>query len=367
MVKVLLGSKIDRDRFIAAGYEAIAHVPHVFDSNGSYCREINHFLRERALGDWTPQTLAKGPSKKRHLRGGIDTYAYDLANFQGWIEKKKLTLNKCTYHKILEYQGEQASGFYSSNNKKLGNATANRRADIADQLFCWGRDRGHWAYTRNTLISKKSIKSPTSARHAEVEYFVRPERLPEPSEGSALRLGDLPTPAELDAWLKTIRERRGEAKWQVVRFLLGAGLRSMEFEALLARQIPRQLEIDKWRAGHQSCVAIDLVVTKGGKPRRIHPPIAVVQRLRTFLDSNKRGTHELRWKKYFKIPEQKIADVPCFLSDRPDNIGRPIRKHTIYRLMKQIPIMRQLPGGKTCELEGMSPHKLRHIFACCYL
>jgi hypothetical protein len=44
----------DPQRLTERGYESVAHVPVIFDSQGRYCREHNRYLRERARLEWHP-------------------------------------------------------------------------------------------------------------------------------------------------------------------------------------------------------------------------------------------------------------------------------------------------------------------------
>jgi hypothetical protein len=41
------------------GFETVAHVPVLFDSNSRYCREFNRYLRERATLEWVPKGTKK--------------------------------------------------------------------------------------------------------------------------------------------------------------------------------------------------------------------------------------------------------------------------------------------------------------------
>jgi integrase len=378
-VTVLTTNNIDVELFKAAGLERVSKIPHLFDDDGNHLREPSQFLRELALREWPPKNNAGrtifSPMKRRPSPGSLDTYAYRLANFFDWLKKRKLwklkkdrlCLNNLNYDHILRFQNEQASGKWAQSGRKLNSKTANARADVADWFLCWASDRGLCVFSRRQATSTRLIADASSSVPVKIDVSARPDRLPESDESDDFHLRDMPTPFELNDWLHDVRLRRGEAKWQLIRFLLCTGCRSMEVEALKARQIPSQAEIDKARAGYQESIEIDLVVTKGRKPRTIRPPITAVQRLRSHLDSLKRRTHSHRWNINFKRPSVAASEEPCFLSDRNDHFGRPITKSSIYKVFKQVPLRRKLSTGTYVALNGMSTHKTRHIFACCFL
>lgn len=48
----------DPKRLSDLGFASVAHVPVLFDGKHRYCQIHNRFLRERALGEWSPKAAA---------------------------------------------------------------------------------------------------------------------------------------------------------------------------------------------------------------------------------------------------------------------------------------------------------------------
>jgi hypothetical protein len=88
----------DRAHLTAKGYEAVAHVPVIFDSNGGYLREHNRYLRERAMLKWHPGGGGDVPSERT-----LENIADCLVNFVKWCEARGADWRTIGYDRVLGY------------------------------------------------------------------------------------------------------------------------------------------------------------------------------------------------------------------------------------------------------------------------
>ena len=68
----------DAGALTAAGFEKVAGVPAIFDSEPGYARLPSRFLIDRALGVWDPVSRGAKPNPKRPTRVSMKNYAHWL-------------------------------------------------------------------------------------------------------------------------------------------------------------------------------------------------------------------------------------------------------------------------------------------------
>jgi len=336
----------DPERFESLGYGAFARVPVLFDSAGRYCRAHNRYLRERAELDWHP---AGGGDFLRDRT--LEKIGECLINFICWCEARSVDFRTAAYKQdVLRYQNEQISGKWSEDGGKLEPSTANQRADEATNFLRWAAEKG----LRGPFEIKEFFRTGRStnfaaqrgAHHAPVK--VRAGRAKENPTTKTASLFVLPTADAVAEWLDAVKNRRGYTKYLACRMILDVGARRMEVEGLEVKQWPTAEMIEDARRLAQVYVPMELLETKGGRPRTVRVPLEFAARVRSWIDE-KRPTYAYR---FFKKHKQKTSRL--FLSDHPAADGNPVGAQTVYRCFSEVK-----PHPKY-----WSPHKGRHAFAC---
>jgi integrase len=331
----------DPERLAARGYESVAHVPVIFDSNGRYCREHNRYLRERARLEWHPRGGADMPRGRT-----LSNIAERLLNLILWCEARGIQWPMASYDDVLRYQNEQIAGKWSRAGSRLSPSTANQRADEATNFLRWAAERGLREPFELKLIKRSAHKG---LNHA--PKVVRVGRAKEDTISLDTGSFVLPTPEEIREWLAAVGRKRGRSKKLACKFIMHTGVRRMELEALTVEQWPQAKSILYMRSRGLGFVPMRLVTTKGGRPRTIKVPLDLADEVRKWIDS-KRRTHAYRYFKFHKKETKRL-----FLSDHPAGHGRPISAQTIYRCFSEV----------SPRPRGWSPHKGRHTFACLWI
>ncbi|WP_407116139.1 tyrosine-type recombinase/integrase [Bradyrhizobium sp. LMG 9283] len=331
----------DAERLAARGYESVAHVPVIFDSNGRYCREHNRYLRERARLEWHPGGGADIPRGRT-----LGNIAERLLNFVLWCEARGIKWRAVTYDDVLRYQKEQIGGEWSRTGIELSPSTANQRADEATNFLRWSVDR-----RLRGPFEVKMFRRPGRKRLGCGPRMVRVGRAKEDVISLEKAGFVLPKPEQIREWLEAVGRQRGRAKRLACKFIMDTGARRMEVEALTVEQWPKVSDISYARSHGLASVPMRLVTTKGGRPRTIGVPLKYAHEVRIWIDE-KRKTHAFR---YFKLHRKETNCL--FLSDHPAAHGRPISAQTIYRCFSEV---RPRPPR-------WSPHKGRHTFACFWI
>jgi len=159
----------------------------------------------------------------------------------------------------------------------------------------------------------------------------------------------VPQPAEVRDWLLLVREVRGISKYLASKFILETGTRLEETISLDASQIPSAEAIADLRSRGRTAGYIDLVKTKGGRPRTIQVSLSFLEELRNWIDG-RRLTLLLRYhKRTGKRPSDRL-----FVSDATGFEGIPIARHTLYDVFHEV---RPAPAK-------WHPHFGRHTYAC---
>lgn len=331
----------DPERLAARGYEAVANVPVIFDSNGRYCRMHNRYLRERSRLEWHPGGGADIPRGRT-----LGNIAERLLNFVLWCEAGPVEWRSAIYDDVLRYQKEQISGKWSRTGIGLGPSTANQRADEATAFLRWAAERN-----LRGPFDVKMIAQPRRKGRVRGPKMVRIGRAKEDATSLDNSGFILPKPEEVREWLAAVGLQRGRAKRLACKFIMETGARRMEVEALTVEQWPAVEAISQARNRGLVYVTMRLVTTKGGRPRTIKVPRRFAEEVRRWID-DKRPTHAYRYRKLHQERTDRL-----FLSDHPAAHGRPISAQTIYRCFSEV---KPRPPR-------WSPHKGRHAYACFWI
>src|SRR5665213_1916407 len=329
----------DRDRLAAKGFEAVAHVPVLFGTDGRYLREHNRYLRERARLKWHPDGGSDIPSTRT-----LENIAERLLNFVRWCEVRSEDWRTVSYGRLLDYQTEQIKGRWSSTSSKLLPSTANKRTDDAVNFLRWAAERKLRGEFKIGLFAKGPPRELGIG-----PKLVRPGRAKEDIVSPEQAGFILPRPEEVREWLNAVRSQRGYAKYLACKIIMNTGLRRHEAEALTKDQWPTAVAISIVMRRRLLSVPMRLTVTKGSRPRTIRIPLALAQEVRAWIDG-KRKKYAMR----FAQANGGRRTDRLLLSDDEEACGRPISVQTIYRCFSEVE-----PGP-----EGWSPHKGRHVFAC---
>jgi integrase len=330
----------DRERLAAKGFEAIAHVPVLFGTDGRYLREHNRYLRERARLEWHP-----GLGGDVLLDRSLTNMADKLKNFVMWCAARSIDWRTAAYARVLDYQREQIEGRWSLQGVgKLLPSTANDRADEATNFLRWAADR-----KLRAKFDVKMLPKPGSRDFGMGPSLVRAGRAKEDIVSPQQAGFILPEPEEVREWLVAVRARRGYMKYLACKIVMNTGARRHEVEALTKDQWPTAEAIANVVRRRLLSVPMRITVTKGSRPRTIRVPISLAQEVRQYIDG-KRKTYAMR---FARANHGRRTDR-LLLSDHPEADGNPISAQTIYRCFSEV----------DPHPEGWAPHKGRHVFAC---
>ena len=329
------------------------HVPFLLTADLKYLDEMNQFLRERALGEWTPGAARKSPfARVRALSANtIVAYGRDLENFCTYMEIKEINWKTISYSELLEqYDRDMSTGAWSSTGENLKSSTINRRVDRAVEALQWAADRGHRGpfIVPTETVSRAIVRTRSAkAQSATTEVRVGRRR----ADPRQLRL---PTREEINRWLAEIRVRRGSTRALACEAVIDIGWRLEEVALFQADQLPDPDTISLDRPARMDiCYG-----TKGG---------------RTLNDPEKRGkARTVRFARDFLIKLNnykqlgRVKALKAFTDRHPgermpkqlflDEVtGRPLGRGSIYVAWHRT---------KTLPFPGFSPHTGRHTFAC---
>lgn len=343
------------ERLARLGYETIAHVPVVFDSSWRYFQDLNRYLRERALLEWHP-TKQTNPTMGRLVYPVMRTLvnlANCLKNFVEWLEKRGKDWQTLSYEEVLCYQHEMQTGKWSRLGRPLQPETANARTDAATDFLSWAADRDvRQPFSPPRTRSARFIGSGNASISRRMMAQARAGRARESHTKAIRRLTTIPSAVEIRNWLNTVRTRRGYAKYLTARFILETGVRKEEAAAVTVGQLVSRAELEDLVRRGQFMAPMNLLKTKGMKPRSIQIPLEFASELREWADT-KRLTLSYRYHRRTGTP----GPTRLFLSDSIGYEGIPLSGLTIYDLFAEV----------DQPVPHWSPHKARHTFACFYV
>ncbi|SFL13042.1 Site-specific recombinase XerD [Mesorhizobium albiziae] len=339
----------DPARITALGFEAVAHVPVIFDGRNVYCREHNRYLRERALGEWSPKHQLFCDVEPLAPKSVRNSGNY-LCVFVTWCDENAVDWLTVTYKKgPLNFQKNMTDGIWSPSGRNLGANTANQRADEATNFLIWAAQSGLRAeFTVPYRSSTRRIATDDLSSSGVATYRTRVGRAKSSLTSSVATAAILPKAAEIGEWLQDVKARLGLAKYLACRFPLETGARLEETVALNEHQIPTKEELKQLASVGHTTAAVNLIVTKGMRPRTIAVSIQYLLDLRRWLDGKWLRSRFLFTKRTGLRPSNRV-----FLSDSRDHEGTPISPQTLYRCFK----LRPHPIK-------WHPHFARHAFAC---
>lgn len=343
----------DAEQLCRFGFESVANVPVLFDGSGQYCREHNRYLRERAMGEAGLGRPAPWDEENIPLAKTVENIARHLCVYLDWCDHRSVDWRNVDYKNgILRFQNDMALGRWSLSGKNIAPRTANQRADEATAFLAWAADRG----LRPALeVKYKVVKRPLGTKLPGLGVALvrsRQGRRPESDSEDVGKVSFLPQPKQVTTWLHAVRKKKGYAKYLASRFVLEAGTRLFETIAIEEHQIPTKVTLDELTSAGQVSAPVNLVVTKGGKPRTISVAIAFLMEIRKWLDGRWLTLRYLWHRRTKRPPSSRV-----FLSDARDHEGTPISGARLYDCFHTV---EPRPAK-------WHTHFGRHTYACFYV
>lgn len=194
-----------------AGFGAYADVPVMFTGAHRYLRELNRYLRERAVMDWHPSQILGEPNvlfgsrAKQPCSSSLKTMSARLDNFFEWTEWAGLDWKTLDYG----YQADMLTGRWSVSGEALKPSTVNQRVSDACNFLRWAAFRG-----LRSPFNMKLVCMPSAPQH--FRRTAGHPKGPVMSRVGSVRAdpGDLrlPTAHEIATWLKAVESRFGFVK-----------------------------------------------------------------------------------------------------------------------------------------------------------
>jgi integrase len=333
------------------GFGPVAEVPVLFGRDNKLCRIESRYLRDRARGLWSractadhiARVNAPAPKSVRH-------FAHALSVFLTWCDARGKHWLGINYDDVLLFQREMIFGIWSPSQKRLSPKTANFRADEATSFLLWAAaHRLREPFDVYYVTARRPLHTGRSSVVQTIRSVTRGGRAKTSRSAPVGTVSLLPSPEVIIDWLSAVREQRGEGKYFAAKFILETGTRLFETVAITNEQIPSAEKIAELRREGANTGAVEIYVTKGGRPRTILVPLAFLEELRRWIDG-RRLRLLFRWSKRTRgrSPEQ------LFVSDAPGHEGTPISASTLYLVFKKV---RPRPAK-------WHPHFARHVYAC---
>lgn len=356
------------DGEFAKRYPALADFPFILDSRPGYHRLGNHYLIHRGLGLWAPTWRGVG---RIPTPASLDNFADWLVNFLEWADLRGVDVRTCNYttHIWGRYQKEMLDGLWSRNGERLSAATVNARVLQACDYLQWLVHRGERGafevpYTETTVTFGSAF---SSVGHRSKKVRVRQGKVRVTAK--ALHM---PTKAEVNKWLQSIRDRSGDTIALMCRTVLRTAMRRAEVVGLRRDALPKRRE--DWHISNPLAPPKEQLVhiklrfgTKGpsygkdhgdkiGPDRDILIPLDLALEWHDYRRTTRNRAFATRMKGITGATRADHANaaVHLFLSEKD---GMRFTGPDLYNAWT----------GVEFPVPGWSPHKGRHWWACAVL
>lgn len=357
-------------RMHALGYPKLAYVPFLVSDDGSYPKEANRYLRERACLEWRPK-FGFGDERFRfntiQTVSSLEGMARRIMEFLLWCDKAKLPggWREVDYQNDLvgKWQSGMLDGSASRSKTRISNDTVNSRISEACYFLTWAAERGY-RHEFEVVVSCKGARKPSLVRK-KVYASSRLGALPQ-----VRGLLSLPTKEALFNWHERLKKRHGAVIGMFAEFLMKTGVRISEGTEFRVSDLPeKKYGSDKssWRedwivAGEIPCT-ISMGI-KGAKisrgsqesvrPRQIYIPIELADRLEHYKREG-RLTLIMRWVSSGRDRAERERRKEFAKNEKfwIGKRGRPLTAGWV----------RQAWASIKCGPWKWSPHRARHEFA----
>ncbi|MCO5083817.1 MAG: site-specific integrase [Rhizobiaceae bacterium] len=336
----------NENKLQSLGFYDVSTVPVLFDKNGRYCRELNRYLRSRALSEVfsDPDDLyaADYPCGTT-----LDNIGRQLSIFSDWCLDHRLEWKTLNYKGVLRFQNDMALGRWSPSGRPLEADTANQRADEVTRFLTWAGKVG----LRAPLDVKYKVRG-RGAAHGGVSDDVMLSRIGRRKTSYSrdiIAITHLPQPKTVAGWLKQVRLKKGYGKYLACRFVLECGTRLAETVAMTEDQIPALHTLDALARAGQLMAPVNLTKTKGSRPRTIQAAIPFLLEIRRWIDGPRMRLRYLYHTRTREAPSDKL-----FLSTARDHEGIPVSEARLYDCFHKV----------EPRPEHWTTHHGRHTYAC---
>lgn len=222
-----------------AGFEKVAHVPAIFDSEPGYARLPSQFLIERALGVWDPMWRGSMPNPRLPSRISLRNFAYRLSNVLEWSEVRGIDLMTADYTTVLigRYQEEMLRGIWSSRGKSLGADTINAYVQTALDFQMWCADKGHREFFLVPTVTRTYLAASYNNSKSHETKTVESRRGKVRVNKRTLAF---PSNNEIKAWRQRIYDEPvvGGTEGLMVDHILNTGIRRAELSCWRVDSLP---------------------------------------------------------------------------------------------------------------------------------
>lgn len=362
-------------KFLAeAGFEKVAHLPFIFDSEPGYARLPNQFLIDRGLGYWDPKWRGSKRNPQPPTRVSMRNFAHWFANALEWAEGRGVDLMNADYISVLieRYQQEMLLGIWSANNTPLAPETVNARVQIALEYQMWAADKG----LREQFVIPTITRTYVSGSYANSKsHEVKSVESRKGKVKVNKRTLSFPSRQEIEAWRRRVHERPmyGKTEGLIADLILNTAIRREEAACWRMDTLP--VNPKEWQIANpgeakefQNVLVTLKYGTKGkqygidkygdklGPEGTIHMPLWLARRIHDYRNNERLLALKplLRQGKTANA-QQRILDQTVHLFLNPDT-GKRYTGDQIYAFWTNV-------EGP----EHWSPHMGRDWWACCYL
>lgn len=341
----------DGGRLQDLGFVALVDVPWLFDDDQKLLREHSRYLRDRAMGRWSPRsTFERALTVRVPSPRTVKQAAESLSVFVDWCGRKAKDWREMSYDDVLIFQDDMVKGNGTGSGRALSPVTANMRASEATAFLEWaGRHTLRPFFSVPRVESRHHFSTGLSARPGLALSLTRKGRAKVSSAPSIASISLLPPLQEIVDWLKLVKLRRGTCKYLMAKFILETGTRRDETVSITVDMIPSMQHLDLLAGRGARVGYIRLTKTKGLVEREIAVALPFLRELRDWIDT-KRLTMQLRWNRRTGLPSSNLL----FISDSRGHEGRPVSAATLFKVFK---------GVKPRPIKW-HPHFGRHAYAC---
>jgi len=352
----------DPDFVETSGYASVAHVPFLIGSDGTYLREPNRYLRERALLEWMPASDERNKfSLPYPTVTTLKNIGDKLKNFLEWCQFRNLDWRdiKYTEHLILGYQRDMDKGKWSVSRTALSPRTINQRVSEATTYLRWAAERGErpplYIPARDT---KRKISSATQTSSRRFTSRTRGGKAPE-----RITPLHLPTPEQVGKWLSAVYSQRGYVKGLCCELIVSTAIRLRECIEWRTDTLPEnpadwhviddnvQVTIKYGTKGHKA--SPDSII---GPSRPISIPLRMAMKLHEYR-AGRRLVQQTRWARSGGTKE--IRDIR---RKHPSGSQLFLGEHSNCPFSSRM--LRYAWSGAPLPFKGWSPHVGRHYWAC---
>lgn len=331
----------------------LSYCPFIIADDGSYPREANQYLRERALAEWVPQLGQSGEVKYRvrvHTKRSSETMARRLIEFLRWCLRESKDWRSVTYLEDLlsEWQPSLLLGTRSTSGKKLANSTVTGLISEAILFLTWAavrEYRGPFKVILNVAAVNKSKGDRTYGHKKSIVETRLGSLSPAP------QLMKLPEDSQISQWLREVELLRGPVKRLACETICRTGLRITECAQLLVTDFPNKTN-GSWPRDVIENESVRVLIHRGNKgpkihagslestkPRYVYFPIDLADRIANYICEGRptlimRAINSIKDKHERQIRSRSVKPTRLWIGEKS---GLPFTSGMLYKSWTSVP------------------------------